>query len=284
MKRFVLIVLTLLVACSGCARQAPVTPSAAPSVSPSAAVVVIGTTTDPTTKVLAELYAQALGGKGQATRIVEVTDDTNVLVTKLMAGDVDLAPAFAWTAGQALEVDSDDPTALVPDLAKALDGQVTVLQPSTVNRGWRYLAEAPGHTLQELSARDVVVGPAAWVKAPDGPDGLAAVYGAKPKVETVDDPTARAAKVRAGAIGVFDGTDPAGADLQAVEDPLVMVASDPQVALLRNELATDDTLLDVVQQLHGKLGNAEVMAIRTKAASVGLTQAVADWLKANPLT
>ena len=63
-----------------------------------------------------------------------------------------------------------------------------------------------------------------------------------------------------------------------------MVASDPQVALLRNELATDDTLLDVVQQLHGKLGNAEVMAIRTKAASVGLTQAVADWLKSNPLT
>lgn len=42
----------------GCAQRAPVTPSVSPSVSPSTEAVVIGTTTDPTTKVLAELYAR----------------------------------------------------------------------------------------------------------------------------------------------------------------------------------------------------------------------------------
>ena len=43
-------------------------------------------------------------------------------------------------------------------------------------------------------------------------------------------------------------------------------------------------LLDVVQQLHGMLGNDDVMAIRSKAATGDLTQAVSEWLSANPLT
>lgn len=283
-KRWIVIAVSFVLACVGCARQAPVTPSVSPSVSPSTEAVVIGTTTDPTIKVLAELYAQALTAKGRAARIVEVDDDTNVLVTKLMAGDVDLAPAFAWTAGQVLEVDSGDPSTLVSDLATALDGQVTVLQASGVDHGWRYLAEAPGRSLQELAATDLVVGPAAWAKAPDGPAGLARVYAKKPTVETVDDPAARAEKVRAGAVGVFDGTDPAAAGLQPVDDPLAMVAIDPQVALLNTDLAGDDVVLDVVQQLHGMLGNDDVMAIRSKAATGDLTRAVSEWLSANPLT
>ncbi|MFT3860699.1 glycine betaine ABC transporter substrate-binding protein [Micropruina sp.] len=285
MKRCVLIVLTVLLACVGCARQTPFTPSASAGGSASASgAVVIATTDDPATKALAELYAQGLVAKGHTARIVEVSGDTNTLVSRLMAGELDLAPAYAWTAAQTLEVDSSDPSALVSDLARALDGEVAVLQPSQVDHGWRYLAKAPGHALSELTGTDRVVGPAAWLKAPDGPEGLATIYGKRPKVETVDDSAARAEQVRAGAIGVFEGTDPAAADLQAVEDPLGMVASDPQVALLRTELSSDDTVLDVVQQLHGKLDNAALMSMRSRAATIGLTEAVAEWLKANPLT
>lgn len=52
--------------------------------------------------------------------------------------------------------------------------------------------------------------------------------------------------------------------------PKTMIAADPQLALLRLELAGDDTVLDVIQQLHGMLDNAAIIGIRTRAVASGV--------------
>ncbi len=277
--------LTLLLALGGCARQAPQS-SDGPTTSPTATALVVGATGDETSRVLAELYVQGLAAKGRTARVVEVDDDANSQVSRLMAGEVDLVPAFAWTAAQTLAVDSDDPKTLVSDLAAALDGEVAVVQPSKVDRAWRFVATTPDGSLAALPTNATIAADSRWKDAPDGLSGLEAVYRAKPSVEIVGDATQRLARVKAGAIGVFTGTDPQVADpsVHQLDDPLSMVTSDPQVALVRIEVSTDDTVLDVVQQLHAKLDDAAVIGIRVRAASVGAPSAVGEWLEANPLT
>lgn len=283
MRRIAVVLLTVLLLAVGCARQAPVTASE-PSPSATVAPVLVGATSDPTVQVLAELYAQALVSKGRPARVVEAADNPNAQVGRLMAGELDVVPAFAWSAAQGLEVDTQGGQDLLSDLAAALEGEAAVLQPSKVDRAWRYVSTKSGGSLLDLSKKSAVVAPERWRTAPDGPSGIAAIYGAKPKVTIVADAAQRLARVKKGAIGVFDGTEPQGADavLKPLTDPKSLIASDPQIALLRVERATDDTVLDVLQQLHGSLDNAAVIGIRTRAATSGVPTAVTEWLKAHP--
>ena len=284
MKRCAVLLFTMVLVLAGCARQAPETTSAS-SPSPTAPVLV-GSTSDPTVQVLAELYVQALESKNRAARVVTVGDDPNTQVSRLMADELDVVPAFAWSAAQGLQVDTQDPQNLVSDLAAALDEEVAVLQPSKVDRGWRYVSTKADLSLIELPKGATIVAPERWRAAPDGPSGLAAIYQAKPKIDIVAEADRRLARVKAGAIGVFDGTEPEGADdpLTALGDPKTMIVADPQLALLRIQRADDDTVLDVVQQLHAALDNAAVIGIRSRAATTGIPAAVAEWLKAHPLT
>ncbi|MFT4294519.1 MAG: hypothetical protein QM582_03805 [Micropruina sp.] len=274
----------LLAVVVGCARQAPVTTSE-PATSPAVAALRIGATSDPASRVLAELYLQALAGKSRPGSVVDVGDDVNTQVSRLMADELDVVPAFAWSAAQGLKVDAQDPQTLVSDLAAALDGEVAVLQPSKVDRAWRYVAGRADVSLLDLTKKTKLVAPQAWRQAPDGQAGLAAIYQVKPSVTVVADAGQRLARVKAGAIGVFDGTEPQGWDaaVKPVGDPKTMIASDPQVALLRLGLAEDVTVLDVIQQLHGTLDNTAIAGIRTRAAAVGVPAAVTEWLAAHPL-
>ena len=283
MKRLVAPLLAVLLMLAGCGRQAPQV-STTPSASASAQAVVIGTTADQTTTVLAELYAQGLAGKGRAARVVDVDDDPNTVVSRMGAGELDLAPVFAWTAAQGLQVDSTDPDTLVSDLASALDGEVAVLQPSDVDRAWRFASTEKGVSLDALAQDATIVAPTRWKTAGDGLAGLQTVYHAQPTVTTVDDSDDRLAQVKSGSLGVFEATDPNVLGLQPVEDPLAMVSADPQVALLRIELSSDDTILDVVQQLHEKLDNGVIIDLRTRAKAIGVPAAVSEWLQANPMS
>ncbi|MBK8445152.1 MAG: hypothetical protein IPL41_00025 [Micropruina sp.] len=283
MKRCAVLLFTMVLLLAGCARQAPETASAA-SPSP-VAPVLVGSTSDLTVQVLAELYVQALESKNRAARIVAVNDDSNAQVSRLMADEVDVVPAFAWSAAQALQVDTQDPQSLVSDLAAALDGEAAVLQPSKVDRRWRYVSRSVT-SLLDLSAKTTVVAPERWRAAPDGPSGLAAIYQAKPAVTVLADANQRLARVKTGAIGVFDGTEPQVTDagLKVLADPKTMIVSDPQIALLRIQRAEDDTVLGVIQQLHAVLDNTAVIGIRKRAATIGVPAAVTEWLKAHPLT
>ena len=284
MKRWAVLLLTIMLTLAACARQAPITTSD-PSANPSVVPLRVGATSDETVQVLAELYAQALVAKGRPASVVEVGDDVNTQVSRLMANELDVVPAFAWSAAQGLEVDTLDPQTLVPDLAATLDGEVAVLQPSKVNRAWSYVSTRTGASLLDLGKKTAIVAPERWTTSPDGPSGLETIYGAKPKVTVVADAAQRLARVKAGAIGVFDSTEPQATDaaVKPVDDPKTMIAADPQLALLRLELAGDDTVLDVIQQLHGMLDNAAIIGIRTRAVASGVPAAVTEWLKAHPL-
>lgn len=284
MRRCAVVLLGVLLAVGvGCARQSPVPTT--PTASPVVAALRIGVTPDPTTGVLAELYLQALVAKGREASVVEVADDPNTQVSRLMAGELDLVPTFAWSAAQALEVDTSDPQRLLSDLAAALDDEAAVLQPSAIDRAWRYVSTQADVSLQDITATTAVVSGERWRTAPDGQSGLASIYGATPSVKVVDDAEQRLTEVKAGAIGVFDATDPQVADaaLKPVDDPKTMIAADPHTALLRLERADDDTVLDVVQQLHTMLDNAAILGIRTRAAAVGVPAAVTEWLQTHPL-
>ena len=284
MRRLAVLLLSLLVVMAGCARQAPVQTSE-PAASASVARLRVGATSDPTTQVLAELYVQALAAKGRPAGVVEVNDDVNAQVSRLMANELDVVPAFAWSAAQALEVDTSDPEGLVSDLAATLDGEAVVLQPSKVDRAWRYVSARANVSLLGLAKNTTIVAPERWRTASDGPTGLAAIYGVRPTVAIDAAADRRLARVKAGAIGVFDGTEPQGANpaVKPVDDPRSMIASDPHVALLRLELSEDDAVLDVIQQLHGKLDNAAIIGIRTRAAASSVPAAVTEWLKAHQL-
>ncbi|MFT3970662.1 MAG: glycine betaine ABC transporter substrate-binding protein [Micropruina sp.] len=284
MRRFGVVLLAVLLAFAGCARQAPVPTSAAPS-SATATSVRVGATSDPTVQVLAELYVQALAAKGRPAEIAEVADGVNGQVSRLMADELDVVPAFAWSAAQALQVDSSDPHTLVSDLAAALDGEAAVLQPSKVDRAWRYVAAKPNVSLLDLTKKTKVAAPQRWRNSPDGQPGLAAIYRVKPSVTTVAEADRRLRLVKSGAIGVFDATEPQSVDagVHPVDDPKSMTTADPQLALLRLGLVEDDTVLDVIQQLHGVLDNAAIIEIRTRAATTGVPAAVTEWLKAHPL-
>ncbi len=282
MKRCAVLLLTIVMALAGCGRQAPQVASA--SASPAEAPVLVGSTSDQAVQVLAELYVQALASKNRDARVVVVDDDPNAQVSRLMADELDVVPAFAWSAAQALQVDTQDPQNLVSDLAAALDGEAAVLQPSKVDRRWRYVSRSVT-SLLDLSAKTTVVAPERWRAAPDGPSGLAAIYRAKPSVTVLADANQRLAQVKKGAIGVFDGIEPQGADagLKVLADPKTMIVSDPQIALLRVQRAEDDTVLEVIQQLHGALDNAAVIGIRKRAVTIGVPAAVTEWLKAHPV-
>lgn len=284
MKRVWVVLSVLLLVFTGCAREAPqTTATASASAVPP---VVVGATDDQTTQVIAQLYAQALTARGRAATVASVDDDPNTQVSRLMAGELDLMPAYAWSAAEALQADTGDAQSLVPDLAAALDGEVAVLQPSKVDRAWVFVSAKAGQSLLGLPNRTRIVAPTAWRAAGDGEAGVKAVYGVNPTVTVVDDVDARLKQVQDGAIGVFDGTDPQSrADgVHPVEDPKTMVSADPQVALLRLELSEDDTVLEVVQQLHAKLDNAAIVSIREQAATSGVPDAVAQWLQAHPLS
>lgn len=285
MRRLGVLLLAVLLTLAACARQAPATTSETPS-SQGVPAVRVGATSDPTVQVLAELYVQALSGKGRAAQVVEVADDVNGQVSRLMANELDVVPAFAWSAAQSLQVDSSDSQSLVSDLAAALDGEVAVLQPSKVDRAWRYVAAKSGVSLLDVTKKSKVVAPERWRKAPDGQPGLSAIYRVKPSVTTVADADRRLALVKSGAIGVFDGTEPQSTDaaVKPVDDPKSMTTADPQLALLRLDLAGDDAVLDVVQQLHGALDNAAIIEIRKRSVNEGVPAAVGEWLKAHPLS
>lgn len=285
MRRCAVLLLTIVLVLAACARQAPVT-TFDPSASPSTVPLRVGVTSDATVQVLAELYVQALSAKGRAAQVVEVADDVNGQVSRLMANELDVVPAFAWSAAQSLQVDSSDPQSLVSDLAAALDGEVAVLQPSKVDRAWRYVATKSDVSLLDLTKKTKVAAPERWRKAPDGQPGLAAIYQVKPSVTTVAEADQRLALVKSGAIAVFDGTEPQSTDsgVKAVDDPKSMTTADPQLALLRLDLAGDDTVLDVVQQLHGALDNAAIIEIRKRSVNEGVPAAVGEWLKAHPLS
>ncbi len=285
MRRIAVLLLSLLVTLAvGCARQAPV-PTSAPSGSASAAPLRIGATSDQSVQVLAELYAQALVAKGRPASVVEVGEDVNTQVSRLMANELDVVPAFAWSAAQQLEVDTSDPQSLIPDLAATLDGEVAVLQPSKIDRAWHYASTRSGASLLDLAKKTTIVAPERWKTSPDGPSGLEAIYQAKPAVTIIADPAQRLARVKAGAIGVFDGTEPQLADpaVKPVEDPKTMIAAAPQVVLLRLDVAGDATVLDVVQQLHGMIDNTAIIGIRRRSVASGVPAAVGEWLKAHPL-
>ena len=102
----------------------------------------------------------------------------------------------------------------------------------------------------------------------------------------VEWPTLSANRKSVVTVGVFDGTEPQAADagLKVLADPKTMIVSDPQIALLRVQRAEDDTVLEVIQQLHGALDNAAVIGIRKRAVTIGVPAAVTEWLKAHPLT
>lgn len=270
---------------AGCARQPP--PSTSPSVSPTGpGPVTVASTAEESSQILAELYVQGLAVKGRAARIVELADDPNTLVSRLGAGEVDMAPVFAWSAAQGLQVDTQGPDTLVSDLAGALDGEVAVLQASKIDRAWRFVSNTPGVSLDKVPTAASIVAPTRWTTTGDGENGLRTVYQATAPVRVVNALNDRLQQVQGGAIGVFEATDPqvSTAGLEPVADPRGMVAADPQVAFLRLELAQDDTVLDVVQQLHAGLSNDALIGIKLRAAAAGKTAAVTEWLQAHPLT
>lgn len=281
-KRLSVVVMCVLLVLTGCARQAPVPPPSAAAPTPA---VLIGTTDDPTTKLLAELYTQALQGKGRDARIVSVEDDPSQQVARLKAGEVDLIATYAWTAAQALDVDTTEPDALVSDLAAALDGEVAVLQPSGIDRAWRYVTKGSAGSLAELPRSVPVLGSTRWRTAPDGAAGLTSVYRTTASIRVVDEAADRLDQLDGDAVAAFEATDPQAADasVTALDDPQQMVSADPQVAFLRMELSSDDTVLDVVQQLHNELTTDAVVGLRTSATAVGVTEAVATWLRTHPL-
>lgn len=294
-----LLAVVLVVGLAGCAVRPPEPTSAPTLASPASSArttLQVGDDGSAEGHVLAEVYVRALAAKGIAAEHRPVSGGLAATVPELTRGRVAVLPVFARTAANELGVGELPPGSdeIVGAVARALDGEAAVLQPSAVTHEPIYaMTQAGASRAKATSLADLakltdlaLALPASLAKAPDGPDGLAAAYGLAPELRTVDDPAERLRALQNGHVQVaaFRPTEEAAAtlDLVVLGDPDVLIQPDPHVALLSPALAENPDVVACLQAVHQALGNADVARLAA-ADPDALSAAVTGWLQTKGL-
>ncbi len=276
------------------------TGASAPS-SGAAKTVVVGSAQSTESRILGELYAQAIRAEGGAATIRPGTGSREVPLTALRDGSVSVVPAYTGslllaldpsaTATTEAEIATALPTALGPDLAvlepsQARDQDVYVVTKQTAQaKGIRSLDD-----LTKISATSVLGGPAELQNRAYGPPGLADIYGARFRQFTpYASPAALVRDLNANKVQVagFSTTEAAIADNGYVmlADPQSMILPQNVVPLVRADVAADATVVAAINGVQRVLTTADLAAL-DKAVDTGRSdpgQVAGQWLKAKGL-
>lgn len=267
----------------------PLTPS-------SAGPIVVGSTTSTESKILAELYAQALAARGVPATTKFDLPSREAAMAGLQVGSVSIAPDYG---GQLLlSLDENNPATTAQEVQSALPAVLppglSVLQTSSAADQDAYvMTKALAEKLRVTSLDDlgrvsggVILGtPEAVTTLAYGPAGLTQIYGARlTQVKTYENPVGRAKALRAGRIqlATLRTTEAAIAadDLVVLEDPQAMILPQHVVPLVRAEVAANPTAVAAVAAVQEALTTTDLATLDQQVDEDGRApgEAAAAWL------
>lgn len=292
-----------LAACGGTSdplgEASPSQPSEPSSVA--TAPIVVGSADFTESKILAEIYSQALKAKGVESSTKLGIGSREIYIKALQDQSISAVPEYTGnllvnfdpnaTATTADEVEEALPSALPSDLkilkpSAAVNQDVYVVTKDfSAQHGITSLED-----LKKIASTSTLGGPPELEKRRYGPPGLEEIYGAKfkafvpypkypPKISDLDNN-----KIQ---VATFFTTDAVIADKGYVqlEDPQSMILPQNVVPLVRSDVANNATAVAALDAVQAALTTEELMQLDKKVDSEheDPEQVAAEWLKSKSL-
>jgi osmoprotectant transport system substrate-binding protein len=269
------------------------------SASPQA--VVVGSADFTESKILAEIYSQALKAKGVESSTKLGIGSREIYIKAVQDGSITAVPEYTGnlllnfdssaTATTAEEVEKSLPAVLPPGL-KVLKSSAAVNQDVYVVT--KEFSAQHGITsledLKKIAGTSILGGPPELEKRAYGPPGLEKIYGAKfkefrpyakypPKISDLDSNKIQVAS--------FFTTDAVLAEKGYVqlEDPQSMILPQHVIPLVRSDVADNATAVAAMDAVQAALTTQELMELDRKVDSEHQdpAQVAGDWLKSKGL-
>jgi osmoprotectant transport system substrate-binding protein len=297
----------LLGACSGNANPlgdatSPQPAQSAPaSGSPQSAPVVFGSADFTESKILAEIYSQALKAKGIESSTKLGIGSREIYIKAIQDGSISAVPEYTGnllayfdknaTATTADEVEKSLPAVLPPGLkvlksSPAVDQDVYVVTKDfSAQHGITSLED-----LKKIASTSTLGGPPELEKRPYGPPGLEKIYGAKfksfvpyakypPKISDLDNN-----KIQ---VATFFTTDAVLSEKGYVQlqDPQSMILPQNVIPLVRSDVASNATAVAALNAVQAALTTDDLMQLDKKVDSEHQdpAQVAGEWLKSKGL-
>jgi osmoprotectant transport system substrate-binding protein len=295
----------LLSACGGGGDPLASSSSAAPSGAASSAAgaeIIVGSADFTESKILAEIYSQALKAKGLQSSTKLGIGAREIYIKAIQDKSISAVPEYTGATVQffdpstkaktAADLETALPKALPSDLkalkvSPAVDQDVYVVTKEfSAKNGITSLAD-----LKKISSTAVLGGPPELENRPYGPKGLAKTYGATFKSFT---PYAKyppkIADLDSGKIQVaeFFTTDAVIAQKGYVklEDPESLILPENVIPLVRSDVADNMTAVDALNAVQAALTTDDLTALNVKVDSdhEDPDQVAGEWLKSKGLS
>jgi osmoprotectant transport system substrate-binding protein len=269
--------------------------------SPQAAPVVVGSADFTESKILAEIYSQALKAKGVESSTKLGIGSREIYIKALQDGSITAVPEYTGnlllnfdanaTATTAEEVEKSLPAVLPPGLqvlksSPAVDQDVYVVtQEFSAQQGITSLED-----LKKIASTSILGGPPELEKRAYGPPGLEKIYGAKfkefrpyakypPKISDLDNN-----KIQ---VATFFTTDAVLAEKNYVqlEDPQSMILPQNVIPLVRSDVAENTTAVAALDAVQSALTTEDLLQLNRKVDSERQdpAQVASEWLKSKGL-
>lgn len=254
------------------------TPGAGQSAAPGS--LVVGSADFTESRVLAELYAQAMKAKGVEAGTKLGIGSREVYIKALRDGSISVIGEYTGNLLQYL--DKGNPAQKGPDieaaLAKAVGSDLAVLKSSQAADQDVYCVTqkfSQEHQvtsladLKKIAADSVLGGPGELKERPYGPPGLEGIYGAKFKeFRTYDSPAVKVKDLNDNKIQVasFFTTDSPIADNGYVmlTDPQQMILPQQVIPLVRKDVAANDKAVAAIEAVQAALTTADLTLLNKK--------------------
>jgi osmoprotectant transport system substrate-binding protein len=295
----------LLTACGGNSNPLSDASSSQPSQSGSAsaqgAPVVVGSADFTESKILAEIYSQALKGKGVESSTKLGIGSREIYTKALQDGSISAVPEYTGnlllnfdanaTATTADEVEKSLPAVLPPGLkvlkaSPAVDQDVYVVTKDfSAKNGITSLED-----LKKIASTSTLGGPPELEKRAYGPPGLEKIYGAKfksfvpyakypPKISDLD-----SNKIQ---VATFFTTDAVISEKGYVqlEDPQSMILPQNVIPLVRSDVADNADAVAALDAVQAALTTEDLVQLDKKVDSERQdpAQVAGEWLKSKGL-
>ncbi len=292
----------LLAACSGTnnpfGEASPPQPSES---APASAPVVVGSADFTESKILAEIYSQALKAKGVESSTKLGIGSREIYIKALQDQSISAVPEYTGnlllyfdpnaTATTAAEVEKALPDALPSDLkllssSDAVDQDVYVVTKEfSAQHGISSLED-----LKKIASTSTLGGPPELGERAYGPPGLEKIYGAKfkafvpypkypPKISDLDNN-----KIQ---VATFFTTDAILAEkgYLLLEDPQSMILPQNVIPLVRSDVADNPTAVAALDAVQAALSTSDLMQLNKKVDSERQdpAQVAGEWLTSRSL-
>jgi osmoprotectant transport system substrate-binding protein len=295
----------VLAACGGNSNPLGEASSAQPSASASSgaasAPIVVGSADFTESKILAEIYSQALKAKGVESSTKLGIGSREIYIKALQDQSISAVPEYTGnlllnfdqnaTATTAEEVEKALPSALPDDLkilkpSAAVDQDVYVVTKDfSTKNGISSLED-----LKKIASASTLGGPPELEKRAYGPPGLEKIYGAKfkafvpypkypPKISDLDHN-----KIQ---VATFFTTDAVISEKGYVEleDPQSMILPQNVIPLVRSDVASNETAVTALNAVQAALTTDDLVQLDKKVdeGHQDPSQVAGEWLKSKSL-